>query len=83
MELYLFERNEGALHYLKTHSSTICLMLATEKNDSLLTEFVKLNIMDKRKLNYALQKAIDNGLTVSTAYILSLLDKKKEENFQI
>ena len=83
MELYLFERNKGALHYLKTHSSSICLMLAAEKNDSLLTEFVKLNIMDERKLNYALQKAIDNGLAVSTAYILNLLDKKKEESFQI
>ena len=58
-------------------------MLAAEKNDSLLTEFVKLNVMDERKLNYALQKAIDNGLAVSTAYILNLLDKKKEKNFQI
>lgn len=83
MELYLFEGNEGALHYLKTHSSSICLMLAAEKNDFLLTEFVKFNIMDERKLNYALQKAIDNGLAVSTAYILNLLDKKKEKKFQI
>lgn len=82
MEFYFLEKSESALRYLKKYSSSICLMLATEKNDYLLTEFIKLGIMDEHKLEYALKKTIDNGLAISTAYILNLLDKKKKATLQ-
>ena len=83
MEFYFLENDEGAFRYLKNNATDICRMLAEEKNDYLLTEFVKMDIMDEKGLNYAMQVAIDNGLTAAAAYILNFLDKKKKTKFHI
>lgn len=51
--------------------------------DYLMTEFVKMDIMDEKELNYAMQVALDNGLTTAAAYILNSLNKKKKTKLKI
>lgn len=38
---------------------------------------------DEKELNYAMQVALDNGLTTAAAYILNSLDKKKKTKLKI
>lgn len=83
MEFYFLEKDKGALQYLKSHATEGCQILTTEKEDYLMTEFVKMNIMDEKELNYAMQVALDNGLTTAAAYILNSLDKKKKTKLKI
>lgn len=83
MEFYFLEKDKSAFQYLKSHATEGCQMLTTEKEDYLMTEFVKMDIMDEKELNYAMQAAIDNGLTTAAAYILNSLDKKKKTKLQI
>lgn len=83
MEFYFLEKDKSALQYLKSHATEGCQILTTEKEDYLMTEFVKMDIMDEKELNYAMQAAIDNGLTTAAAYILNSLDKKKKTKLKI
>lgn len=83
MEFYFLEKDKSALQYLKSHATEGCQILTTEKEDYLMTEFVKMDIMDEKELNYAMQVALDNGLTTAAAYILNSLDKKKKTKLQI
>lgn len=83
MEFYFLEKDKSALKYLKSHATEGCQILTTEKEDYLMTEFVKMDIMDEKELNYAMQVALDNGLTTAAAYILNSLDKKKKTNLKI
>lgn len=83
MEFYFLEKDKSALKYLKSHATDGCQMLAKEKEDYLLTEFVKMGILDEKELNYAMQVALDNGLTTAAAYILNFLSKKKKTKLQI
>lgn len=83
MEFYFLEKDKSALQYLKSHATEGCQILTTEKEDYLMTELVKMDIMDEKELNYAMQAAIDNGLTTAAAYILNSLDKKKKTKLQI
>lgn len=83
MEFYFLEKDKSALQYLKSHATEGCQILTTEKEDYLMTEFVKMDIMDEKELNYAMQVALDNGLTTAAAYILNSLDKKKKTKLKI
>lgn len=83
MEFYFLEKDKGALQYLKSHATEGCQILTTEKEDYLMTEFVKMDIMDEKELNYAMQVALDNGRTTAAAYILNSLDKKKKTKLKI
>lgn len=83
MEFYFLEKDKSALQYLKSHATEGCQILTTEKEDYLMTEFVKMDIMDEKELNYAMQVALDNGLTTAAAYILNSMDKKKKTKLQI
>ena len=83
MEFYFLEKDKSALQYLKSHATEGCQILTTEKEDYLMTEFVKMDIMDEKELNYAMQVALDNGRTTAAAYILNSLDKKKKTRFKI
>ena len=83
MEFYFLEKDKSALQYLKSHATEGCQTLAEEKEDYLLTEFVKMDVMDEKELNYAMQVALDNGLTTAAAYILNFLNKKKKTKLQI
>ena len=83
MEFYFLEKDKSALQYLKSHATEGCQILTTEKEDYLMTELVKMDIMDEKELNYAMQVALDNGLTTAAAYILNSLDKKKKTKLKI
>lgn len=83
MEFYFLEKDKSALQYIKSHATEGCQILAEEKEDYLLTEFVKMDVMDEKELNYAMQVALDNGLTTAAAYILNFLNKKKKTKLQI
>lgn len=83
MEFYFLEKDKSALQYLKSHATEGCQVLTTEKEDYLMTEFAKMDIMDEKELNYAMQVALDNGLTTAAAYILNSLDKKKKTKLKI
>lgn len=83
MEFYFLEKDKSALQYLKSHVTEGCQILTTEKEDYLMAEFVKMDIMDEEELNYAMQVALDNGLTTAAAYILNSMDKKKKTKLKI
>lgn len=83
MEFYFLEKDKGALQYLKSHATEGCQILTKEKEDYLMTEFVKMDIMDEKELNYAMQVTLDNDLTTAAAYILNSLDKKKKTKLKI
>lgn len=83
MEFYFLEKDKSALQYLKSHATEGCQILTTEKEDYLMTEFVKMDIMDEKELNYAMQVALDNGLTTAAAYILNSLNKKKKPKLKV
>lgn len=78
MELWFLDKDENAKEYLTLDAMSGCEILAKYKEDKLLTEFVKFGLMDNMELNYALQLAIDNGLTASTAYILDILNQRSK-----
>lgn len=83
MEFYFLEKDKSALQYLKSNAADGCRVLAREKEDYLMTEFVKMDVMNERDLGYAMQAALDNGLTTAAAYILNSLDKKKKTKLKI
>lgn len=83
MEFYFLEKDKGALQYLKSHATEGCQILTKEKEDYLMAEFVKMDIMDEKELNHAMQVALDNGLTTAAAYILNSMDKKKKTKLKI
>ena len=78
MELWFLDKDENAKEYLTLDAMSGCEILAKYKEDKLLTEFVKFGLMDNMELNYALQLAIDNGFTASTAYILDILNQRSK-----
>lgn len=78
MELWFLDKDENAKEYLTLDAMSGCEILAKYKEDKLLTEFVKFGLMGNMELNYALQLAIDNGLTASTACILDILNQRSK-----